>query len=283
MTETLPRLLALQACDQRIRQADHMLETLQQSLSTLQEEAQAEERDLHACQDKIKEAEQVRAALTLQLDETKVQLRDRKHALHRHRARQGDEAVQREVTFLEAHKAAVKEKLCTVEGQLTQNMAALGQAEEMIPTQHEERQRATAALLGQVAATEEELRVARDERTVLVTGISPFLLHEYERIFSHRSGVAVVAIEHETCQGCHMHVPVHICLELQRNPRLAFCPHCHRIVFVWGEATVPRPQSPIPTSNGHHTPHPPRRTGISTRSSKTLLATKVPQTTLVRV
>src|SRR5437867_11813616 len=121
MTETLPRLLALQACDQHLQQVTHTLETLRQSLTTLQEQEQARTHDIRACRDKLKEAEPVRDSLTLQLDQVKGRLGDKKHAQHSRRPEQLDEPLQRAVALLEANKAALEEELRTVVAQLTQD------------------------------------------------------------------------------------------------------------------------------------------------------------------
>ncbi len=280
MTETLPRLLVLQACDQHIQQATHTLDTLQQSLGTLQEEERARAQDIQARQDKIKGAEQPRDSLTWQIDQVKEQLRDKKYALHRRRVEHPDDAVPREVALLETNKGALEEELRTVVAQITQDSTALRQAEELAATHQEETRRATAALLGQIAALEEELRVAQDERTALAAGIKAVLLQEYERIFSRRGGVAVVALANETCQGCHMHLPPQMCLELQRSPRLTFCPHCHRILFAPPEVSLPRvvSLSPSETSNGHRTRQPPRQPKARTRAGKKLLEVELPPT-----
>jgi len=280
MTETLPRLLVLQACDQHIQQATHTLDTLQQSLGTLQEEERARAQDIQARQDKIKGAEQPRDSLTWQIDQVKEQLRDKKHALHRRRVEHPDDAVPREVALLETNKGALEEELRTVVAQITQDSTALRQAEELAATHQEETRRATAALLGQIAALEEELRVAQDERTALAVGIKAVLLQEYERIFSRRGGVAVVALANETCQGCHMHLPPQMCLDLQRRSRLTFCPHCHRILFAPPEVSLPRVASlsPSETSNGHRTRQPPRQPKARTRAGKKLLEVELPPT-----
>lgn len=190
MTDTLPRLLRLQACDQRIQQATHTINTLRQSLATLQEEGQSRAQDLQAWRDKSKEAKQTRGTLT--------------------------------------------------------------------------------SLLDQVAVIEEELRIVRDERAVLAAGIAPFLLQEYERIFSRRGEVAVVALADETCQGCHMHLPPQMCMNLQRHPRLTFCPHCHRILFIplGTSLSVVEPCSATDNANGRRTPQPQGRPKTRARTSK---------------
>lgn len=220
--------------------------------------------------DACKEAAQARDAFVAQLDQIKDQLREKKRSEHHRRAGEAKVYVQREITILEARQAAVKEELRAVEAQITEDTAAHYRAEEAAPTQAEERQRATAA---QIAATKDVLRAAQEERGALTSGITPFVLSEYERIFTHRGGVAVVAIEHETCQGCYLHVPAHLCLELRKTPRLAFCPNCHRILFVANEAPISRLHSHRPAANKRPTRRPQRYTQAVARNGKTVPAT----------
>ncbi len=273
MTETLPRLLTLQACDQRIREALHTLESLRASLAVLTEQAVANAQDMQACHDTILEATQARDALATQRDQIKDQLREKKRSEHRRGAGKVKEFIQQEIALLDAQKAAIEEELRTVEVQITEDSATLHQAEEAAPTQAEERQRTTAALLDQIAATQEVLRAAQEERSALTSGIMPFVLYKYERISAHRGGVAVVAIAHETCQGCHLHVPAHLCLELQKTLRLAFCPNCHRIVFVANEAPIASPPSHRPAATKRRTPRPQRYTRAAACNSETIPAT----------
>lgn len=273
MTETLPRLLSLQVCDQRIREALHTIDRLQASLAALEEQVPTNVQAMQVCHDKILKAAQARDALAAQLNEIKDQLREKKRSEQRRRVGEAKMYAQREITILEAYHTTVKEELSAVEAQITENTAALHRAEEAAPTQAEERQRATAALLDQITATKDVLRAAQEERTILTLGIAPFVLYEYERVFAHRGGVAVVAIAHETCQGCHLHVPAHLCLELQKTPRLAFCPNCHRIVFVANETPIARAHCHGPAANERQTRCPQRHTQATARNSKTIPAT----------
>ena len=272
MTETLPRLLALQACDQRIREALQTLENLRTSLAALQEQALVNARDRQVCRDTITEAAQARDALAAQRDQIKDQLREKKRREHRRRAGEANEYGQREIALLEARQTAVEEEFRAVEARITEDTAALHRAEEAALTQEAERQRATAVLLDQVAATKDVLRAAQEERSALTSGITPFVLYEYERVFAHRSGLAVVAIAHETCQGCHLRVPAHICLGLQRHPRLTFCPHCQRILFVSQENSGVPSSPDLPSSNGHQPRRLQRRTKGAARAGKAPLA-----------
>ena len=63
MLKTLPRLLALQACDQHIRKTVQTLKSLQSSLAALEDQARASERERQGCHDRIRAARQAREVL----------------------------------------------------------------------------------------------------------------------------------------------------------------------------------------------------------------------------
>lgn len=89
----------------------------------------------------------------------------------------------------------------------------------------------TAQLRVQMAALHEEIQQKQRERERLAAGIDTPVLQEYERIFAWREGVAVVELYAQTCQGCHMRLPLQMCYEIQANPGLSSCPHCHRLLY----------------------------------------------------
>jgi uncharacterized coiled-coil DUF342 family protein len=104
MTETLPRLLALQTCDQRIREAVHTLESLRASLATLEEQALANAREVQVYHDKIVDASQARDTLTAQRDQSKSQLREKKRSEHHRSAGKVKEFIQREIALLDSQR-----------------------------------------------------------------------------------------------------------------------------------------------------------------------------------
>ena len=56
---------------------------------------------------------------------------------------------------------------------------------------------------------------------------------KYENIRAKRSGTALALIKNETCQGCFIHIPPQIYIQLKRGvTELVTCPHCHRILYV---------------------------------------------------
>jgi predicted nucleic acid-binding Zn-ribbon protein len=71
-----------------------------------------------------------------------------------------------------------------------------------------------------------ELDVAR---RAAVEKIPAELLAHYEKI-SARHRPAVVRVRQETCQGCRVHIPPQLAVELIRGSKVLSCTHCQRIL-----------------------------------------------------
>lgn len=253
MIDKWSRLLQLQACDQRIRQAVATLDVLRQSLASLREDEQHRAAELQTQQSNIDDIQHAYEHLSLQLDQVKAQLRTKRRAVHRCRGEHQEERVHREIVCLEAHKAALEGELRAVKTQLARATAILRQVEAAAAARRDQLRDATSTVAAQIATAEEELRIARQQRPRLLVGIDPPLLREYERIFSFRHGLAVVEVANAVCQGCRMRLPLQLYLELQRAHRLTLCPHCHRIVCAPLVPSLPQSKSGFSptTSNGN--------------------------------
>lgn len=75
----------------------------------------------------------------------------------------------------------------------------------------------------------EEKNSARDS---IKAEVRPDILKKYEMIRSRRGGLAMAVVKDETCQGCHIHIPPQLYIQLQKGvEELIYCQHCHRILY----------------------------------------------------
>ncbi len=88
-----------------------------------------------------------------------------------------------------------------------------------------------------------EIESAERERKDLVPRIDRLALGLYERIKKVRRE-AMTAVQGGTCQGCFMHVPPQLTIEIQKLKTVHPCPSCHRILYLaeWLQAK-PEPVS----------------------------------------
>ncbi len=57
----------------------------------------------------------------------------------------------------------------------------------------------------------------------------------YNTLKEKRQGVGVVNVRQETCQGCFVHIPPQMFIEVQKNNEIIRCPNCNRILYFEGE------------------------------------------------
>jgi len=74
-----------------------------------------------------------------------------------------------------------------------------------------------------------------DRREVLSKQIDSKLNKLYSTLKDKRQGVGVVNVKQETCQGCFMHIPPQMFIEVQKNNEIIRCPNCNRILYFDGE------------------------------------------------
>ena len=70
-----------------------------------------------------------------------------------------------------------------------------------------------------------------ERREALSKQIEPKLFKLYHTLKEKRQGLGVVGVKRETCQGCFVHVPPQMFIEVQKNNALVRCPNCNRILY----------------------------------------------------
>jgi len=83
----------------------------------------------------------------------------------------------------------------------------------------------------EIEADEADLVKAREER--MGSSIPPDVRDTYEKLLEAREGMALAALDDQTCEGCYIQVPTNIKVKLMRGKDLVQCPNCQRILFMW--------------------------------------------------
>jgi predicted nucleic acid-binding Zn-ribbon protein len=82
-----------------------------------------------------------------------------------------------------------------------------------------------------VAKTEKEEKALRKTAAAAEALIDERLLKAYHRIRNnYRNGLALVAIERDSCGGCFNQIPPQIQLEVSQRKKIIACEHCGRIL-----------------------------------------------------
>jgi predicted nucleic acid-binding Zn-ribbon protein len=107
---------------------------------------------------------------------------------------------------------------------------------------HSKREKEIATTLGKIEGEKKGLqeKMAHDQgvlkrqmerKEAITKQLEAKLYKLYNTLKEKRKGVGVVSVKHETCQGCFVHVPPQMFIEVQKNNALIRCPNCNRILY----------------------------------------------------
>ncbi len=82
-----------------------------------------------------------------------------------------------------------------------------------------------------VALDSKELKKLKNARKKFIEKLPPEVYARYIATMKSGRGLAVVEAKNEICQGCNLHVPPQMFVELKKNEEITLCPQCRRILF----------------------------------------------------
>ena len=75
------------------------------------------------------------------------------------------------------------------------------------------------------------MEVIRPRRSQLANVLEVKLLEHYTKVFKARSGLAVVAIHENICQGCHQQILPQQVIDIKVGKTIHHCEQCSRILY----------------------------------------------------
>ncbi len=231
MNPLIEQLLVLQDRDQRIkahRAQDKAIPTERAALEAKRESVKAA---FEALRDKSKHNEIERRKL-------EVEAQAKRDSIARYRTQQMQtrkneefqallheiQGAETEIRGIEDRELDLMEVAEKLSAEVKAGDAEMKQANESIARQLKDLDEKAASLTKRLA----ELMA---EREILAAKVDPDTLSLYERILKSKGDVAIVPLEHEICQGCHMKAPGTTVSLVRAGEELVQDPNCGRILY----------------------------------------------------
>ncbi len=84
----------------------------------------------------------------------------------------------------------------------------------------------------------DELEKLMNERQEYAAKIKKSTLMKYDRVRAHRQNIGIASVKDEVCNGCYMHIPPQLYVEVKKDESIHTCPHCQRILYYIQPKTV---------------------------------------------
>jgi len=83
----------------------------------------------------------------------------------------------------------------------------------------------------EIQLTHERIDQLKENRKKLVNLLPKEMYNEYMELMKKHKGLAVAEVKNSVCQGCFLHIPPQLYVEIKLNQQLHYCPQCGRILF----------------------------------------------------
>ncbi len=141
-------------------------------------------------------------------------------------------ALLHEIATAKTDKDALEEQILVLMEAADHLTAELKGDERDLAEKRKEGGTTTAALAAERATLEAELARLAHQRTGEARGVDAGLLAKYEQLVRQRRGVAVAAMNGETCSACHVRLRPHFTQQVRRNDSIVACENCQRMLYV---------------------------------------------------
>ena len=84
----------------------------------------------------------------------------------------------------------------------------------------------------QVRQLEDRAKVLETQRKQITPEIEQIFLNRYEKILSHKQGLAIVPVMKDSCGGCFMNVPQQTINAIKMHDQVIACEMCTRILYL---------------------------------------------------
>lgn len=196
-------------------------------------EARLEQAKLAAEQSKVALQQNELARQKLETEEQAKRDAINKFKTQMLQTRKNDEyqAFMHEIAQAEAAISSLEDRELALLEELDQIKPQVAASDEKFKAEQKEITGSLSALEKRKESLETRIEEVSTERASLVEGIDRNLMELYEALFRSKGDAAVVAVDHNTCGGCHMSVTLTVANSAIAGQQVTQCNNCGRILY----------------------------------------------------
>ncbi len=141
-------------------------------------------------------------------------------------------AMLKEIDSVKADKSVIEDELLEIFDMVDIKKDQFSKEQERLKLEEQKLANDKKRINDAIKEIESQLGTLLSKRKQLTVEIDPKILAEYERVLSNRSGLAIVSVKNDTCQGCFMNVRAQVINEIKMYDRIIFCQMCSRILYL---------------------------------------------------
>ncbi len=227
----LELLISLQKIDKEIKKFNQEKEMIPEEIERERQIFEKINLEINQLNEKIEQAKKERRSKELETQSTTDLLNNTKVKLPNVKTNKEYSAVLQEIENLKSKIDSLEE----AEIKLMENIEECQKEYDQKIKEKEEEEKKYLEIKKRKEDELEDLNKRQEkelnQKKELATKIESKWFKYYEKVMDARNGQAVVAIEKNTCGGCHRSLRPQLSLEVRQNDSIITCPYCNRFLF----------------------------------------------------
>ena len=230
--EQLKLLIEMQGLDSRILKIEDELENIPENIRKIDGALKEKSESLKKHEDAIKALQLKRKEKEGELQTKEDLIKKYTSQMHQVKTNKEYTALQEEIGRVKADNSLIEEDILKIFDQIDAENSGLAKEKEGLKKEEaaaaEEKKRLDAEA-SRMKADADKLKA---ERAELAVKVEKTILVRYNRILANKSGLAVVPISGESCQGCFGRMPSQVLNEVRMKDAIICCENCTRMLYI---------------------------------------------------
>lgn len=242
-------LIALQGCDNKIREIEKIRNECPVQMALLDEEIEKAEARLNESKEKLDSLKKERRQIERDIEDLEVKKKKSQAKLSTVSTNKEYRAALKEIEDLDREKELLEDKALELMDQVEKCEEEIKSFTDKLEALKKETAKKKKAIEVEMTELNATLSQLLKEREQFCNQIDRELLSRYDMLRERRDGLAVSPVVSGVCQTCHMGIPPQKFNELIRGDSLMSCPNCQRIIY-WGEDKELTPTNDLAKEEG---------------------------------
>ena len=235
MTEELKTLIELQQIDSQIISLKHTLDTIPSELKKIDGMINKFDKEFENEKKKLQDLEKKRKEKERQIEDLHEKIKKLKEKTSQIKTNKEYQALLLEISLIEDSIKKEEDNLLLMFYEIDENMKLLEKSKKEWESKKNEILQLRKNIESDAEKINNEIENLKAKRKNVVSQLPTELYEEYKELMKKHKGLAVAEVIDEICQGCFLHIPPQLYVEIKLNQTIKYCPQCGRILYYKGK------------------------------------------------
>lgn len=236
MLESLKLVIELQKIDSTILAEKKIIDLMPSKLVEIENAFKTIQSDFEKKRQKLSDLEKKKKEKEREVEDINEKINKIKAHASEIKKNEEYKAHLKEVEAIEKKRYAVEDEILSVMEAIDMETKNMAVEEKKTKEEKEKTEALKKDIEKEIADAQKDIEELKSKRNDLAKTIDSDAYKDYMTVFKACSGLAVVEVKDEICQGCNMNVPPQLYVQIKNNETIEHCPQCRRILY-WTEKT----------------------------------------------